>query len=369
MSSCSSDPEVIKTRIPTCDDGDNTVLYAYEPNTACVNDQASVASDAYCPEEQQKTVQDVLNHCQVIHDAIKNLDKKFDVITGKVSKIHRMRVKTMSQNRKLLGYAHKSYSLLSKKIRLQKSKKRAFSPSSYTCHESYSPTIPVERRENDYQSHAYQSYNSPDPKAEAIYDNQDIGPSPTPSNQSSIFPHPYPSYYSPDNPPEGCPSGSDFPGTEPQVTNSIFSSVQTSTAVSTAIMAQGSASAVHNAEMMTYPPLLENHTLSCTTSSLCIPAGFTATSLVGTDPAMLKQSCPSDPSAWSIDEVILFLQYTDPHMLTYLADLFRQHDIDGKALLLLNSDMMMKYWGLKLGTAVKLCHYIEKLKGGKYFNY
>ncbi|XP_032965357.1 sex comb on midleg-like protein 1 isoform X2 [Rhinolophus ferrumequinum] len=365
MSSCSSDPDVIKTRISTCDtcDGDNTVLYAYEPNTACVND-ASVVSEACCPEEQQKTVEDVLSHCEVIYDAIKNLDKKFDVITGKVSKIYRMRVKTLSQNRKLLGYAYKSYHLLSKKIKLQKSKKRALSPSSYTCHESYSPTVPVERGENDYQSHAYHSYNSPDPKAEAIYDNQDIGLSPTPSNHSSIFQHTYQPYYTPDNPPEGYPAGPGFPDTGPQGTNSIFSSVQTSTAVSTAIMAQGRASAINNAEMITYPPLLENNTLSCTTSSFCIPAGF-----IGTDQPILKQSCTSDPSAWSIDEVILFLQYTDPHMLTYLADLFRQHDIDGKALLLLNSDMMMKYWGLKLGTAVKLCHYIEKLKGGKYFNY
>lgn len=160
-------------------------------------------------------------------------------------------------------------------MKLQKSKKRALSPSSYTCHESYSPTVPVGRRENDYQSHAYQSYNSPDPKEEAIYDNQDIGLSPTPSNHSSIFPHPYQSYYTPDNPPEGCPSGPGFPGTGPEGTNSIFSSVQTSTAVSTAIMAQGSASAAPNAEMITYPPLLENNTLSCTTTaSLCIPAGF-----------------------------------------------------------------------------------------------
>lgn len=272
--SSSSDPDVIKTQILTCDDDDDPVLYAYEPTTACVNDQASVVSDASCSEEQQKTVHDVLSYCQAIHDAIKNLDTKVDVITGKVSKIHRMRVKTMSQSRKLLGYAHKSYSLLSKNIRLQKSKKRALSPSSYTGHESYSPTIPVGRRENDYESHAYPSYNSPDPREEAIYDNQDIGPSPTPSNRSSDFLDPYQSYYTPDNPLEGCPSGPGFPGTGPQGTNSIFSSVQTSTTVSTAIMAQDRASAVHDAEMITYPPLLENNTLSCTTSSLCVPDGF-----------------------------------------------------------------------------------------------
>ena len=37
-------------------------------------------------------------------------------------------------------------------------------------------------------------------------------------------------------------------------------------------------------------------------------------------------------------------------------------EIDGKALLLLNSEMLMKYMGLKLGPALKLCHVIDKVK-------
>lgn len=40
-------------------------------------------------------------------------------------------------------------------------------------------------------------------------------------------------------------------------------------------------------------------------------------------------------------------------------------EIDGKALMLLRSDMVMKYMGLKLGPALKLCHHIERLKQGK----
>ena len=40
-------------------------------------------------------------------------------------------------------------------------------------------------------------------------------------------------------------------------------------------------------------------------------------------------------------------------------------EIDGKALLLLTSDMMMKYMGLKLGPALKLCNAVEKLKSLK----
>ena len=37
-------------------------------------------------------------------------------------------------------------------------------------------------------------------------------------------------------------------------------------------------------------------------------------------------------------------------------------EIDGKALMLLRSDVIMKYMGLKLGPALKLCNHIEKLK-------
>ena len=41
---------------------------------------------------------------------------------------------------------------------------------------------------------------------------------------------------------------------------------------------------------------------------------------------------------------------------------FRTHEIDGKALLLLSTTMLMKYLGLKLGPALKICNIIDKLK-------
>ncbi|XP_071501256.1 polycomb protein SCMH1-like [Diadema antillarum] len=67
------------------------------------------------------------------------------------------------------------------------------------------------------------------------------------------------------------------------------------------------------------------------------------------------------PNSWSIEEVIRVVVDTDSSMATH-ADLFRKHEIDGNAFLLLNSDMMMKYMGLKLGPALKLCNIIDKLK-------
>lgn len=43
-----------------------------------------------------------------------------------------------------------------------------------------------------------------------------------------------------------------------------------------------------------------------------------------------------------------------------------EQEIDGKALLLLNSDMMMKYMGLKLGPALKICNLVSRVKGRRH---
>ncbi|XP_076467384.1 polycomb protein SCMH1-like [Babylonia areolata] len=69
----------------------------------------------------------------------------------------------------------------------------------------------------------------------------------------------------------------------------------------------------------------------------------------------------SEPTHWSIEEVVQHIADTDTGLDAYV-DLFRKHEIDGKAFLLLNSEMMMKYMGLKLGPVLKLCNIIEKLR-------
>ncbi|XP_053563074.1 polycomb protein SCMH1 isoform X2 [Bombina bombina] len=74
---------------------------------------------------------------------------------------------------------------------------------------------------------------------------------------------------------------------------------------------------------------------------------------------------PRDPSSWNMDDVMQFIRDADPQLGSH-AELFRKHEIDGKALLLLRSDVMMKYMGLKLGPALKLSHHIDKLKQGKF---
>ncbi|XP_047571134.1 sex comb on midleg-like protein 1 isoform X4 [Lutra lutra] len=336
-------------------------------------DVETVMSDTSYNEEQQKTVTDVLNHCQVIYDAIQNLDKKFDVIHGKVSKIHRFRVKSLWQNRKPLGYAYKNYNyLLSRKIRLQKLRKKE-PPSSFSYPESYSPTMPVERPPDDSPSNPigspYRSEEgSPERDPESYLPEQEPNLSQSPTLPSMYSSHSYQPYFTPDDPIQGsstivpyCPS----PGPN---SSHMFSPTRACTVAPGSILGQGEPSPTHNPEMMTYPALMENKCLGHTASSLCIPPNFATSSPIGTDPGILKQSFSDDPSTWSVEEVIQFLKQTDPQTFTFaIADLFRQHDIDGKALLLLKSDMMIKYMGLKLGTALKLCHYIDRLKEEKFF--
>ncbi|XP_008284881.1 polycomb protein SCMH1 isoform X2 [Stegastes partitus] len=78
-----------------------------------------------------------------------------------------------------------------------------------------------------------------------------------------------------------------------------------------------------------------------------------------------KEGSGNNASSWSVDDVIRFVQEADPQTLGPHVELFRKHEIDGKALMLLRSDVIMKYMGLKLGPALKLCHHIEKLKQTK----
>ncbi|XP_045711967.1 sex comb on midleg-like protein 1 isoform X3 [Phyllostomus hastatus] len=349
MSSCSSEVDVIKTRIRSGDD-ENGILYAYESNPAYVN---------------------------VIQDTVENLDKKFDVMNGKVSKIYRFRAKLIWQNRRPLGYAYKHYNhLISRRIKLQKTKKdvpdepavpaepaepavpavpnepavpdepddmsEKLYPASLSRSHSYSPTVPV-RRPTDYQDSPmgtfYQSQDSLTQDHCSFYEGRGIRLS-----QSPTFPgysSSYPSGYAP------------------------IDLVQGSTSVPADMLGQGRSSPAHNHDMMTYPTLLQNENLGHTASSLCMPAGFATSSSVGNDQGVLQYPYYADPADWSVEEVILFLKEVDPHTLLPLADLFREHEIDGKAMLLLHSDVMMKYMGLKLGTALKLCHYIEKLKEEK----
>ncbi|XP_060038959.1 sex comb on midleg-like protein 1 [Erinaceus europaeus] len=137
----------------------------------------------------------------------------------------------------------------------------------------------------------------------------------------------------------------------------------------TPILAQGEPSPMPPPEMLMYPALVKNRGLGQrAVLTFCSPVNFATSSPITNEPSLLKPGLPGDPATWSVDDVILFLKGTEPQMFSPLAGLFKEHAIDGKAVILLKSGVMMKHMGLNLGMALKLCCYIERLKEEKRFN-
>ena len=74
---------------------------------------------------------------------------------------------------------------------------------------------------------------------------------------------------------------------------------------------------------------------------------------------------PDDPKEWSINQVIGYLSYLDPTLASHV-QLFRSHEIDGNALMLLTTEMMMKYMDMKLGPALKIANIVNMIQGKKH---
>ncbi|XP_066214096.1 sex comb on midleg-like protein 1 [Saccopteryx leptura] len=144
-----------------------------------------------------------------------------------------------------------------------------------------------------------------------------------------------------------------------------LSAVQASTLAPAAMLDQGISHPAHNPEVLAYPPLLESERLDHAASTLHNTADCGASSAAETHSDMPGKVLSADPSTWSVEEVILFLKQRDPQTLTPVADVFRQHDIDGKAMIMHQLDNMIEDMGLKLGPALKLCDCIEKLREEK----
>lgn len=67
------------------------------------------------------------------------------------------------------------------------------------------------------------------------------------------------------------------------------------------------------------------------------------------------------PYHWNVEQVTNYVRENDPNLSSYV-DSLKYQEIDGKALMLLTTEIMMKYLGLKLGPALKLSNLIDKLK-------
>ena len=74
---------------------------------------------------------------------------------------------------------------------------------------------------------------------------------------------------------------------------------------------------------------------------------------------------PPNPTDWTVDQVVKHLSYLDPSLAPHV-EMFRTHEIDGKALLLLKEEMMMKYMDMKLGPALKINNIVNLIQGKKH---
>ncbi|NWW26149.1 SCML4 protein, partial [Falcunculus frontatus] len=108
------------------------------------------------------------------------------------------------------------------------------------------------------------------------------------------------------------------------------------------------------------------HQTSSPTRNGAYPEGNRSASSPSPEQQDAARPSSKNPLNWTVDDVVWFVKDADPQALGPHVDLFRKHEIDGNALLLLKSDMIMKYLGLKLGPALKLCYHIDKLKQAKF---
>ncbi|KAM6144020.1 sex comb on midleg-like protein 1 [Erethizon dorsatum] len=302
--------------------------------------------------------QDTTHDDTLIYNAVQRLEKKFDIIDRKVSKIQRSRMRYTWYYRKPLGHSRKSQdSSASENVKAEEVEMSGHC-SSLSHSENYSPTSPVRRPENSGEGNMMPSIPSeelPEVEQEPLEEQEPFGGSPTPSVCGVHTQHihmrcddmPGPQLLSPGSP--RFPANSN-------------SSAEISPITPVVPLTQSDPSLTHSFNMSNH---FGGGGREPTRSSFQNPSGFTTSSPIKSHAAVPKQTLSDDPSEWSVEDVILFLNHTDPQISGPLIRLLRKHEIDGKALLLLNSKMVMKYMGLKLGTSLKLCHYIEKLKEEK----
>ncbi|XP_043928992.1 BEN domain-containing protein 2 [Protopterus annectens] len=105
-----------RAREPEYEDRDE-VIYEYDPDYDC----ASIASEGSYSGDQQRTLTDILNYCQLMYDAIQKLDKKFDLLHRKVLDMQHVHLKPVHLKHRPLTFSHRGLPPLPlRKVRIQK---------------------------------------------------------------------------------------------------------------------------------------------------------------------------------------------------------------------------------------------------------
>ncbi|KAM9036520.1 BEN domain-containing protein 2 [Sarcophilus harrisii] len=129
-----------------------SIVYEYEPDYEC----GSITSEASYTGNYQKTLMEVLNYCQAMYDAIQKLDKKFDLLHGKVSEMQHTRMKPLLLKPRPIGFTYRSSNHVPVgKIRVQKPVERKSSIQiSLSGQEGHSPSLAVVLPQNHAQTNS-----------------------------------------------------------------------------------------------------------------------------------------------------------------------------------------------------------------------
>ncbi|XP_057616774.1 sex comb on midleg-like protein 1 [Chionomys nivalis] len=385
---------------------------------AAVSEIAAEIKEPQPPEiretEEPKAIVDIMNHFQVISKTVQRLEKKIDDMDNKVTKIYYSRARSFWRYPPFKLVSRRYNYLTSKRLKLQK-ESQVVHDDTFSYPQSYSPTSPVRTRdepsfdvENDetidyiqmYQYHDIidnaQTFQNPDSIDNAqMFQNPDsidsaqtyqyadsvdntesiqntendavfhfdgslgvrcISSSPESNHQET----PLSPKYTPQNYQQHC-RFKRIPGSSTMTHYSDFENPNLYTTISSAStilkgsnLPRGELIPIRNPEMKRLA-LLEAQ----------------STPVIDPNTFGLSSSCTKavvrdlgKPLNWSVNDVITFLNRLDPPLADQLYSTIKEHDVDGKALLLLNTDIMIKYMRMKVGVALKLSSYIQKLKKG-----
>ncbi|XP_072116810.1 uncharacterized protein [Mobula birostris] len=95
-------------------------VYDYSADYECASDM----SESSFVTDQQRTLVEVLNYCQVMYAAIQRLDKKFDVLHRRVTEMHEGRTKPMFFKPRLMTSHGNSHQMSLTKMKMQKPAER-----------------------------------------------------------------------------------------------------------------------------------------------------------------------------------------------------------------------------------------------------
>ncbi|XP_028743612.1 sex comb on midleg-like protein 1 [Peromyscus leucopus] len=375
-------------------------------------DEKGTYSPEICEVEDPKATVDILNYCQVIYKTVQRLEKKFDDLDEKVTKIYHSRARSFWRYPPFRAVSRRYNYLMSRRHKLQKAR-RFINDNLISRPHSYSPTTVVFERNEDsedmennqtvdylqafqypnsidntetfqyadyidnnqalhysddlYNTQSSKYANSIDSSIQNNEDNdvfhsedsqevilvsssperdyEETPPSPTSTGQT------YQQYYRFKNNPSSSsvPYYSDFENTNVDTITST-----TSTVKEASTLPPGELIPIQNPEMRRLA-LLEAQR-----SPVIDPNTFGSSSEC--NDAVVRHL--GSPANWSVNDVITFLNRLDPPLADQLYPIIREHAIDGKALLLLDFDVMVKYMGMKVGVVMKFSSYIQKLKEG-----